>query len=396
MSDRTIHRLLVLDFVALCFSFSSPLMMALMLENWQLNPLQSGLIFAFASFGASLIQPFLGMFCDTTSPLKATHFSILLYTLGVSTFFGIGEAYPILGLFGCLCLVVGYSSFVTVFQRYLITDVSKEEMEKVQFKMYLVHNLGIAAGAGIGYFYIYDFYNELLVADIVTTLVACYGAWLLARNATLAEASPKKSQSITIRTVYSSFTSYTRQEGQLVAIILLGFMVLFYHLTALPQVLALQIEAVSKISALVLIINCIIAVIVSLILREHITRYKRLSLISSWILMVIGFGMVPYITTEWGVVFSTILWTWGEAVGSPILISIFYDSFAQDERGFAAGIRMLLAGMGKALAALLSVLLVELPNGGQSLLLVAPMLLIGVLGWSYSRKSESVTLHPVS
>jgi MFS family permease len=344
--------LLSFDFLSSVFSFAAPLLAPLLILAG-VSPVNAGWIQCVAYLCTGVFQPLIGHLLDSG------RFRLVLIASGVAISAGIllmmFQSHSLFWLvFGIIQLLLGLNTLSTLFMRTAVGEVSDELRPFAMGRMYLVHNLGFSFAAVLAYFFLKEYRNVLLVADLVTTLGVLCALWFIMgyiMKTLRAKLQGTKTGSIPWPLILKNW--------RVMVGITLIWIAIFIHTAVLPLIYAKDGFDPIQLTTLVLITNTLIVVLTASKVSEWVTRYSERSMYAFAAALYCLFqGMTPFFVSRQGVVATAALWTLGEVFSAVLISQVMYRTFPRENSGLASGVMVTLRSLGLFLAPFLAVMVV--------------------------------------
>lgn len=348
------HLFLVGFFLATCFTYIHPLLVPL-LADAGLAPRETALLQSFSLLVAVFALPYLGRALDRGN------YRAVVATMGLSVLvglipFAVDRPSGMLLVFCVPTFVIGVSTVSIAVARFTEGLAPTEELPKASSLTYLASNSAMGISGVLGYLFIDDYKRTLLALDAVSTtglavfLLFAYSA--LARRGQLRTAPHSPSAGV---------ATFFRRAPAAAAIVILLFMTLYAHVSAVPLLFLRAGMAAKSALALLLIANTFTVVVVSWAnARWKFTHDRTRTLWAVVPLASVGLAVCPFWLTPAGIVITTITWSAAEALAYPLSTQIVLSYFRREDAGMAVATRDLLLKSALILAPLAGGVLIEI------------------------------------
>ena len=302
----------VLGAISFLTSFMTPLLYKDVLG---MNSFESG-IWISVSYGAGIFGTMTGGWAaDRMSRKKVS--CIILVIVGITQFWAAavcrsrGVIAPVVIGFGA-----GYGLFPVL--SAMVADVCKPEKSTESFSlMYLVQNVGFAAGPAIGGFLFHKHLVGMFVLDGVISFLSVLVVALFAedhydpaRNALAPSFEGGPHEGSTIRLLFARKPLFIFVCSMLV--ISMCYQMLNFNLSLQMSDL-FGVADGSRYSGLIWTVNGIVVILLTpLIVTVTKRRHQFLNMTAALLFYAVGFGMYGFVKSVWLFFASTVIWTVGE------------------------------------------------------------------------------------
>lgn len=288
--------------------------------------------FAFVAFSASMLAASLcgGNLIDRLGPGLIMTASLFVNSLALLAF-PLVHAYPPILL---LCCIWGFGfGLYRPASSTLITHLSAPGLHKITFSVYrLAVNLGMSIGPAIGGYLAYHSFATIFiangVANLLSSLILLTGlsrtTWLIYRPDT--------------QTTFSLISIKWLKQDRALRLLLIGMipvgMVFFQYESTMAVFLSRDLHFALSFYGLLFTLNTLIIVLFELPLNVFTLNWPyRITLMLGSLFTTLGFAGFFFATTEWHIIFLTIVWTIGEMILLPAASSYIADIAPAAHRG---------------------------------------------------------------
>jgi MFS family permease len=295
------------------------------------SPGDAGLVLTFYGLGALISAPFAGRLSDKIGSLNLMRVSLI--SSGLLLFI-----YPLLTEYWSIAILSVILAVITEAFRpasmAFISDEAHENMRKPAFALYrLALNFGMSIGPVVGGFLTTIDFSLLFYVDGVTSITAgiylIFAKWdrLTAHNVKDDSTVPVKVNDIVPPYKNRNFIYFLLANIPVV-------MVFFQHMSSMPLFVVEELGYARSTFGIFVSVNTVIIILVELPLNTAMNSWKDWKLLTIGCLLTgIGFGMMAFLTSLPGLVFTIIIWTFGEMIFFPSAASYVAELSPREKRG---------------------------------------------------------------
>ncbi|MBC7659070.1 MAG: MFS transporter [Chitinophagaceae bacterium] len=381
MNSRTL--LLGLVFLSSSFNFALTLQPMLLTESGTLMPIQAGLTLAMGSLLSGVMQPLIGNLLDQGRVKRSFFLVAISYILGIFGYWNPGApAWQLVA--SCLVLVMAGLTLRTIVSMALIASCQGAERAEASSMRYLVSNAALAVSSSISLVAFKDWRRELLLVDLVTSLVLAAGMLRHLKRSQGECSKPRASISESKNVLIGAMKIHGKR------IVGLSMVTICFsaNLTYLPLLFAKRGLANTDVSASILMANALIVLLAAKPLRRLTRRWgpQRIGKIGT-ILIASGMCFGPMTTSLTWVLAGIVIWTLGEVIFIPWEQLQLFNCFDHAPSGLASGAVSFLFSICQILAPVLSTVLLALPESFAAVTLTA----LPIVGyWIYRTTVKNV------
>lgn len=377
MNSRTL--LLSLVFLSSSFNFAQTLQPMLLTESGALLPIQAGLTLAMGSLFSGLMQPLIGNLLDQGRVKRGFFLVAICYALGIFGYWTAAAPGWQLVL-SCLLLVMAGMTLRTIVSMALIASCQGEERAEASSMRYLVSNAALAVSSSIALICFKNWRQELLMIDLVTSLILAAGMLRHLKRKMAECSNPRNSLSKSKDVLMQAM----KKHGRRIAGLSMVTVCFSANLTYIPLLFAKRSLANTDISAMILMANAMIVILSAKPLRK-LTRHwtaQRIGKIGT-VLIASGMGFAPMTSSLPWVMVGIVIWTIGEVIFIPWEQLQLFNCFDNASAGLASGAVSFLFSICQILAPVLSTVLLAMPDPLAAIVLT----LLPVVGYWIYRSS---------
>jgi MFS family permease len=229
-----------------------------------------------------------------------------------------------------------------------VGDLVSSEHRKTAFSVNRwAINVGMSVGPAVGGLLAAHSYRGLFIIDGVTSLLAVAVLLAMKRDRTKAPAGASPWPFRAMREAFSD-----RALVWLCVLLLPLWVVFFQHETTLGVFMTNDLKMNTTIYGLIFTVNTLLVVLFEIPLI-HATRHwpARTSLICGGLLTAVGFGILAFVTSVFGLFVSVALWTFGEMLLVPASSAYVSDISPPASRGIYMGVASMSFSLAYILAA---------------------------------------------
>jgi MFS family permease len=312
-----------------------PVLLLYLTRDLGLSPTHAGSIVALYGATALVTAPFAGRLCDRVGPLRLMTASLLLSGLVLLAF---PVARTPLGVAVATILWAVVSELFRPASLAAIASAVGPAQRKTAFAVNrLAINLGMSLGPALGGFLATWSYGALFVVDGLTSLAAA---------AILAKAGrPERVHASEVHEAARAGVPPAHRDRRLLYLlagVLPVAIVFFQHVAAMALFLVRDLGWTEASYGLLATLNTLLVVAFEVPLNSAMARWpagKTLALGS--VLTGAGFGLLAFAHAPGMVVFSVVVWTFGEIVLFPGLNAAVADLAPEARRGEYMGLYMM-------------------------------------------------------
>jgi len=293
---------------------------------------RAGFILALYGVTAIVAAPIAGRLCDTIGPLPVMRGSLLSSGLVLLLF-------PFARSFAAVAAVtIVWSACAEMFRPASLaamTGVVPPAQRKAAFALNrLAINLGMSVGPALGGFLATVSFNWMFVVDAVTTIAAGAVLSLTAWRPDGAGAvNTKAAESGQAGTIFADRTFLVFLGG-----VLLVGIVFFQHEAALPLYLDRELRTSPAFYGMLFTINTILIVAFEVPLNMATAHWPNTrALVIGCMLFAFGFGSLALVASAAGVIWTVVIWTFGEMMLFPAMSAHMGDIAPENRRGAYMG-----------------------------------------------------------
>ncbi len=293
--------------------------LALWLTSEQgLSTVQAGQILALYGLGSIVAAPAAGWLCDRVAPHRIMEGSLLLGGLAVLLLPFARGFFPVAG---AVALWSVLSEFFRPASLSIIHELAPPEKARTAVALQrLAINLGMSVGPAVGGFLALHSFTAVFVVDGLTSLAA--GAVMLFAAGASMRVAPHVAAA---RAAADGPAGSAWRDGRylffLLALLPAGC-VFFQLQSTLALFLVHDVHLKPSVYGLLFTINTLLIVAIEVPLIAWISRHPlRWSTCSGAVLLALGFGSFAFAHALPAVIASTVIWTFGEMLLLPALVS---------------------------------------------------------------------------
>ncbi|MBN1300480.1 MAG: MFS transporter [Melioribacteraceae bacterium] len=301
------------------------------------TPGRAGFVLTVYGLGSLVSAPFTGKLSDKIGAMNLMRVS--LFSSGiVLLLFPLFDNYIGI-LFISLLLSLVTEAFRPASMAFL-SDQTEAEMLKPVFAVYrLAINLGMSIGPVAGGILTSIDFDLLFYADGITTLMA--GVFLLFAKWEKCEHHSDSKDVIKVKEIVPAF-----KDGRLLYYLfclLPVTMVFFQHMSTMPLFLVEELGYARTTFGIFVSVNTVLIIIFEVPLNTYMVNWKNWRLLSIGSLLTgIGFGGLAFFHSLPGIVFTIVVWTFGEMIFFPAASSYIAELAPKGRRGEYMGYFQLL------------------------------------------------------
>ncbi len=383
MNSRTL--LLGLVFLSQSFNFALTLQPMLLTETGVLLPMQAALTLALGSLLSGVLQPWIGNLLDRGRIKRSFTLVTVCYLVGVAGYWTKGApAWEL--ILSCLVLVMASLTLRTMVSMALIARCQGEERAEAASMRYLVSNAALAVSSSISLVAFVDYRRELLLVDLVTSLLMAAGM-LKHLKANQNQGSIKERTSLRQSKVVLG--SAMKRHGRLIIGLSIVTICFSANFSYIPLLFAKRGTIDSNVSALILMANSVLVMATAKVLRYYTRHWsaRRIGKVGT-ALITVGLCFAPLTHSIPWLLVGVLIWTAGEVIFIPWEQLQLFNCFDNVTPGLASGAVSFLFSICQILAPILSSLLLALPEPVAALLLTA----LPIAGYQIYRSSFRLSL----
>ncbi|HJQ52955.1 MAG TPA: MFS transporter [Gemmatimonadaceae bacterium] len=310
-----------------------PFLIVYLTRELHFTPGQAGLAFALYGGAAIFAGPIGGRLSDSIGALPVMRASLML-SGSVVMFFpfahSVGAVYAVTALWAACAELFRPASLAA------LTHVVQPSQRKAAYALNrLAINLGMSIGPALGGFLAAVSFRSMFVVDALTTLTA--GVVLIAarwRPTATAERD-------TAETEVTSALARLRGNSRLAVFLAATFLVsvVFYqHESALPLYMVQYLSLSPAFYGSLFTINTLMIVALEVPINRATAEWPHAwALVAGCMLFALGFGGLGIVSSASGLLFTTIVWTFGEMMLFPAMAAHLGDIAPEAQRGAYMG-----------------------------------------------------------
>lgn len=293
----------------------------------------AGVTISVYGIGGLVSSPVAGRLCDRMGALRVMRLSLFLSGALLLLFPLAGRLETVLALTAALAVV---GEAVRPASLSALTGSIPAEQRKAAIALNrLAINLGMSIGPAVGGFLAMFSFPLLFVVDGATSLLAgaalAVTLWRIGPRLRAAEARAAEQHQ-----AHGSVAGVLRDRGVLAflsALLLVGI-VFLQHEAALPLFLVRDLGLPTSFFGMLFVVNTLVIVALEVPLNLAMGHWShRRALVTGALLCAAGFGMLAFVNGAWGVVSTTLVWTFGEMVFFPVSATYVADVAPPARRG---------------------------------------------------------------
>ncbi|RZA25469.1 MAG: MFS transporter [Proteobacteria bacterium] len=379
MNSRTM--LLGLIFLSQSFNFALTLQPMLLTQSGALLPIQAGLTLAFGSLISGVMQPYLGSLLDHGRVKRTFALIAITYVIGIYGYWSPNAPAWVLVL-SCLVLVMSGLTQRTIISMAVVASCRGEERAEASSMRYLVSNAALAVSSGIALLTFKEWRRELLVIDLITSLILAAGMLrhLKKKMSLTCVGRPRT----TMKESRDLLLAAMKIHGKRISGLSLTTICFSANLTYLPLLFAKRGSADTDIQAMILMGNALVVILAAKPLRK-LTRHwtgHRIGKVGT-ALIAAGVLFAPLTDSLPWVLLGVLIWTLGEVIFIPWEQLQLFNCFDDSSPGVASGAVSFLFSVCQILAPVLTTLLLALPDALSALVMVS----LSIGGYAIYRRS---------
>lgn len=319
-------------FLSNLLAFIFPLLVPLLLESG-LTPRQSAITQSLALLFSAALAPFAGRLLDQKREVLVFTASGLCILGGGTALLFPGHQHFTIAISLSCAFVVGVAVMNLAAKRLTEGLANREHLSSAASWTYMVENAAGLGSAGIAFLLIQSYKFELILIDILSSLVFLF--FLLRMYRVAFSPTPQPATTTGLHDRLEHLRSHRRIWILCTPLLLTAFC----HISAVPLLYDAANLDSKKMMALLLIGNTSTVVLISLLKN----RFLHLSVTTEAILAVVflslGKAMLPFLLTTPGIFLTTVIWSVGEAFTYPLLSKLIIQQFPHSKAGLAVGVR---------------------------------------------------------
>jgi len=274
-----------------------------------------------------------GLLTDKIGPLRVQLYSLLLSTAGYIALGYMIQPYQIGLMLFFLALVT--EAFRPANMSLLIATAPPELRPRAFALNRLAINLGFTIGPALGGFLALYSYKLIFWLDGLTCFGAAVMLWLFFRNRDF-----RYPQSSTASALTVSRTPW--QDHIFISVLFLMF-TLALMFTQLFNTWPLYLRAVPGYSedqiGMLLGLNAFLIVLLEMPLIHRLEKFNHLKVMAlGAVLLFWGFGLLPFSSLSWYIIFTVVVWSFGEMLVFPLVASFIGNRASEEHRGKYMGL----------------------------------------------------------
>ena len=293
----------------------------------------AGAVIAVYGIGGLVSSPFSGKLCDRMGALRVMRLSLFL-SGGLLLLFPLVRRLELVFALTALWAVVGEAVRPASLSA-LTGNIAPEQRKAAIALNRLAINLGMSIGPAVGGFLAMFSFPLLFVVDGVSSLLAAtvlaVTLWRIGPRLRAAEAHAAAQHA-----AHGSVAGVLRDRKMLAflfAMLLVGI-VFLQHEAALPLFLVRDLGLPTSFYGMLFVVNTLLIVALEVPLNLATGHWShRRALTTGALLCAAGFGLLSFVTGAWGVVATTLVWTFGEMVYFPVSATYVADVAPPARRG---------------------------------------------------------------
>jgi MFS family permease len=314
------------------------------------TPSQAGFVFAVYGTFALIVAPISGLLCDRFHPVRIMQVSLLGSALAMSLF-PFAKSYSLI-----LLMTAVWSAFAELFRPASLmfrAEYAPREMRKqAQVLQRLSNNLGMSIGPAVGGIIAHRSFPSLFYVDAATAVAAGILLIIFFRGKL-----ERKAESSTQVVPSAGPFRDSRFLHLLFAFVVL-MMVFFQNESTIGLFVVKELGLTEAFFGSLFTINTVLILLLEVPLNGLTNQWRQsITLFSGAMCFAVGFGMLSFVTGPFGAAASTVIWTFGEMILFPALVTYVMDLAPSSRRGEYMGLYMMA----------LNVALVVGPWGGASI-----------------------------
>ncbi|MCI5072239.1 MFS transporter [bacterium] len=324
---------LILFFASSCFSFIFPYLI-LLLKDYGLSPLQSTFIQSISLLFSAFTLPFFGKQLDSKRYYLAFVFVFILVSCGIFPIILKTSLHII--VLSIIFFISGLSTVNIMVSRVTEGLAKRNTISKMSSLTYMTTNLALGTSSIIGYFYLEKYQNILLLTDIITSLLFITFLYLLYKLLSTQPRDTKRNYSVNI----INFTHFFKQYPHIVFFIVFLFITIYSHISAIPLLYLKKSLPAKQFLAILFFVNTVLIATVSYLNTKSYFQWsvnKRVFVVC--ITSSLGYLIAPYLLTKFGIIISTAIWSFGEALGFPLIAELVINKYTPEQAGLSVATR---------------------------------------------------------
>ncbi len=295
--------------------------------------IKAGLVLTFYGIGALLTSPFLGKISDKFGALKIMKISLMVSSIFLFLF-------PLInGFTNILIFTLLWSIINEAFRPALLSLVSEvvssEQRRPAYAVIRLAANLGMSIGPVVGGLLILINFNLIFIVDGITTLFA--GLFLIFSPWQYKYAAGENSENQETLPIEINKIENILKDKRLIyfLIALLPIPLIYFQVNAsMPLYLVRDLHFSETVYGVVFTVNTVLIILVEVPLTNMLNHWSDRKMLSTGALLcAIGFGSMAFIKDIYGLIFTIIIWTFGEMIFFPSSSAYMSEISPENRRG---------------------------------------------------------------
>jgi hypothetical protein len=342
---RHIYIIISLGFLSASLSFIwgqiSPIVA--LITNYSPSAVTQVVSFIFILSG--IAQTIIGRLFDARKGNQAILISFIFYFTGC-VLLSIQADNDVYTILGAAFAFVGLGGLYTTHIRLTRLATGEENLDKVGHYDYIAHNVGFSFASIIAYFFLKKYLGHLIILDLLTTFVATSGYLYYYNYLISNQKDDEINNKFSSADRRKSKISYRKIWKKILGMGMLGS-VLTFHIVLLPSIYHSSNLDIVSYQALTFFVNAVIVVVFGTYLGTKLGVFSMYQRFLTGVLMLgIGFFGVYFVKDYYSLIFVTSIWTVGEILCAGPYSYYFFEGFSEDTKGQAAGLLVLLFGVG--------------------------------------------------